>query len=338
MAVNNAWVGQSAEEAIEPGMPILDAHFHIWDKPPQRPEESYLCEDFQADRRLGHNIVGAVYVECNAYYRADGPVPLRPVNETLFINAENERLARAGAAPLCEAIIGHANLSLGRAVGDVLDAHLDASPLRFRGIRHSTVWDELPELRYGFVSIERAQAASAAFRDGAACLAERGLTFDAWVYHPQLHEIRDLARSLPQLAIVVDHLGGPLGVGPYAAAREDSVAAWKRGLAELAACPNVSLKLGGMAMRCMGLGLSSRPGPPSSQEMAALTAPFYHFAIDTFGPDRCMFESNFPVDKEGVAYSALWNSFKLLSKRYTPAERSAMFHGTAARVYSIQGV
>ena len=135
---------------------------------------------------------------------------------------------------------------------------------------------------------------------------------------------------------MLNHLATPLAVGPYAGRTEVIYTDWQRGVAEVAACPNVVMKLGGLMMPWTGFGFELRAKPPTSDELVAAQGRHYHEAIALFGASRCMFESNFPVDKTGVSYDVLWNAFKKIAARYTEAEQDAMFYGTAARVYLVQ--
>lgn len=338
MAVNETWLAQRTEPPLDPDLPIVDAHHHLWDHPPQRPAESYVGENYLQDAGVGHRIIASVYIECNSMYRTDGPVALRPVGETDYINTLADRLGASQPVKLCSAIVSYADLTLGDAVDEVLAAHLAAAPTRFRGIRQTTAWDADPQLHYKHLAIEPRQLLAPGFRRGIARLAARDLSFDVWVFHPQLPEVLDLARAFPDLTIVVDHLGGPLGIGRYADHRAEVLAHWRRDIQALATCANVHMKLGGMAMHCIGLDFKAGPMPPDSDTLTAATQDFYSYAIDCFGPSRCMFESNFPVDKESVPASVVWNSFKKIAARYSAAERRELFAGTAARLYRIEHV
>ncbi len=232
-------------------------------------------------------------------------------------------------------IIGHANLLLGAEVGRVLDAHLAASPERFRGIRHSAAWHPSDRIRKSHADPPAHMLLDPVFRRGFAELAPRNLSFDAWLFHTQLDELTDLARTFPGTSIVLDHVGGPLGIGPYEGRRSEVFDAWAAGIAALAACENVVVKFGGLMMPICGFGWHERPAPPSSDELAATLRPWFLHVLDAFGPARCMFESNFPVDKASCSYSVLWNTFKRLSADLVAEERSALFRETARRVYRL---
>lgn len=270
-------------------------------------------------------------------YRASGPTMLRPVGETEFVNGIAAMSASGGYGEVraCEAIVGLADLTLGAAVGDVLDAHLAASR-RFVGIRHASGWVDDNEIRNSHTNPIQGLLGDAQFRRGFAELQPRGLSFDAWLYHPQIGELTDLAQAFPEQTIVLDHFGGPLGIGAFAGQREAVFAQWKSAIADLAHCPNVVVKLGGLVMPLSGFDFHKAERPPNSEQLAAATQDYYRYAIDQFGPQRAMFESNFPVDKVSCSYAVLWNSFKRISESYSAAEKDALFHDTAARVYRLE--
>jgi L-fuconolactonase len=275
-----------------------------------------------------------VFIEARAMYRADGPEEMRPVGEVEFVQG----LAAASASGLygrgraAAAIIGHANLNLGDGVAPVLDALQAASPNRFRGIRHSVSWDPHPEVDNQGVE---GQLASDQFRAGARVLARLGLCLENTLYFPQLPELAAFAKAIPDLTIISNHIGGLIRVGPYANREQEVQAAWRRGIAAVAECPNVVMKLGGIGMPRTGFDWHTRDKPIGSEELAKAMAPFITYCIEQFGPERCMFESNFPVDKVSYSYNVLYNAFKRVSKPYSATERAAMFHDTAARVYRI---
>jgi predicted TIM-barrel fold metal-dependent hydrolase len=326
------WLAQVTEEILEPGRPICDPHHHLWDYPGRR----YLLDELLADTGSGHHIVATVFVECVSMYRADGPEAMRPVGETEFVNGVAAMSASGGYGPtrVGAGIVAFADLTLGDRVGAVLDAHLEASP-RFRGIRHSTAWDKSDQVRSANTNPPPGLLGDPRFRQGFAELARRGLSFDAWLYHPQIPELTDLASAFPDTAIVLDHFGGPLGVGPYQGRREEIFSYWKGAVRELARCPNVVAKLGGLVMPLNGFGFHRRERPASSHELVRATRDWYLHTIDCFGPDRCMFESNFPVDKASCSYHVLWNSFKRLAADWSETDKALLFHDTATRVYRL---
>jgi len=330
--VRDQWLGLVQEEILEPELAICDPHHHLWDAPGHR----YLLDELLADTRSGHRIVATVFVECMSMYRTDGPVATRPVGETEFVNGIAAMSASGGYGPtrVAAGIVGFADLTLGDRVGEVLDAHLAASP-RFRGVRHAAGWDVSSEVRNSHTNPPPGLLRNEAFRRGFGQLSRRRLTFDAWLYHPQIRELTDLARAFPDTTIVLDHFGGPLGVGPYAGRRAEIFADWKRAIRELAECPNVVAKLGGLVMPVNGFGFHRQPRPPGSTELADATREWYLHAIDCFGVGRCMFESNFPVDRASCSYHVLWNSFKRIAATCSAAEKASLFHDTAARVYRL---
>ncbi len=328
----DGWLAQVQEETLEPDLPICDPHHHLWD----HPESRYLLDELLADTGSGHNVVSTVFMECMAMYRADGPEALRPVGETEFVNGIAAMSASGGYGDgrMCASIVGFVDLTLPEA-GAALDAHMAASP-RFRGIRHASGWDASEEVRNSHTNPPRGLLADAAFRAGFAELGKRGLTFDAWMYHAQIRELTPLAQAFPDQPIVLDHFGGPLGIGPYAGRRQEIFAAWKDDVAELARCPNVVAKLGGLVMPINGFGFHKRETPATSDELVAATRDYYLHMIDCFGPDRCMFESNFPVDKQSCSYQVLYNSFKKIAAGCSDTEKAALFHDTAVRVYRVE--
>ena len=332
----NDWLALTTEATLEPELPICDAHHHFWDFRTDRlPYQRYLLHELAADMSSGHNVTSTVFIEARAMYRAGAPEEMRPVGEVEFVQG----LAAASASGLygpgraASAIVGHANLNLGERVQVVLEALQAASPNRFRGIRHSVTWDPHPEVENTAAHKAAGQLASDQFRAGARVLARMGLSFDVWLFFPQLPELADFARAVPELPIILNHIGGLLRVGPYANRDAEVLATWRRGIAAVAASPNVTCKLGGVGMPRTGFDWHARSKPLGSEELAASMSPLMTYCIEQFGPNRCMFESNFPVDKVSYSYNVLYNAFKRLSKGYSASERAALFHDTAARVY-----
>jgi predicted TIM-barrel fold metal-dependent hydrolase len=270
-------------------------------------------------------------------YRKDGPEEMRPVGEVEFVQGQAAASASGlyGPGRAAAAIIGHANLNLGERVAPVLEALQAASPNRFRGIRHSVTWDPHPEVENSALHKIQGQLASDQFRAGARVLARMGFTLEGWCYHPQLHEMAAFAKAVPELTIVLNHVGGLLREGPYANRNDEIMDTWRKGIATVAACPNVVVKLGGLGMVRCGFDWHTREKPIGSEELAASMAPFLTYCIEKFTPERSMFESNFPVDKVSFSYNVMYNAFKRFSKSYSAAERAAMFHDTAARIYRI---
>jgi predicted TIM-barrel fold metal-dependent hydrolase len=333
-APDETWLARAAPEPIlEPELPIIDTHHHLW----QRPDHRYLLDELLADLGTGHNVVATVFLECHAMYGANGPAEMRPVGETEFVAGVAAMSASGvyGATRVAAGIVGFADLNLGDRVEAVLRAHLRAGGGRFRGVRHSAAWDASPVIGNSAVATGPHDMKRPAFRAGLSRLTALGLSLDAWVFHPQLADAVDLARAFPETSIIVGHVGGPLGYGPYAGKRDEVFAAWKAGITELAPCPNVTMKLGGMMMRLAAFDYGTRPAPPSSEELAALWRPYIETCIERFGPKRCMFESNFPVEKMGIGYAALWNAFKRIAAGASVDEKAALFSGTAQRAYRL---
>ena len=324
-----------AESAIEPELPICDPHHHLWDYPGSR----YLLDELNEDLSGGHNMVSTVFVECNAMYRAAGPAEMRPVGEVEFVQgvAAQSASGNYGRTLVAAGIVGHADLSLGaKTAGEVLEALIAASPNRFRGIRHQSAWDADPNVGAAYGAPQEGRLLKDDFRDGFSRLSKLGLSFDAWLYQPQIGELADLARVFPETTIILNHLGGPLGIGEYGVNSEKTFDDWQAAIADVATCPNVVVKLGGLGMHINGFGWDQREIPIGAEELAEAMAPHYLWCIERFGTDRCMFESNFPVDKVSYSYTTLWNAFKRLSRDFSASERAALFHDTAARVYRIE--
>ena len=334
----NDWLALTSEPTLEPEIPICDPHHHFWDFRIERvPYQRYLLHEFAEDINSGHNIRSTVFIEARAMYRSDGPEEMRSVGEVEFVQglaaASASRLYGTGRA--AAGIVGHADLNLGERVEPVLEALQAASPNRFRGIRHSVTWDRHPEVENTAAHNLEGQLANDRFRSGARVLARMGLSLEAWMYFPQLRELADFAKAVPDLTIVLNHIGGLLRVGPYANWDEEVLAMWRSGIAEVAECPNVNVKLGGIGMPRTGFDWHARNAPIGSEELGESMAPLMKYCIEQFGPERSMFESNFPVDKVSYSYNVMYNAFKRLSKGYSADERAAMFHDTAASVYRI---
>jgi predicted TIM-barrel fold metal-dependent hydrolase len=332
---NAAWRARHREAILDPQQPIVDAHHHLWERGASR----YLLDEYRADAATGHDIRASVFVECGAYYRKGGPELLAPLGEVEFANAIAATAASGscGKTLVAAGIVGTADLTVGAEAARVLDAHMAAAPERFRGIRLIVKWDADPALNNGRYAIPRHLMRDPDFRAGFALLAPRKLSFDAMVYHPQLPELAELARAFPDTTLVLNHVGGPLaGTPAYAGRREEAMAQWRAGIVELARCPNVFVKLGGLGMPYLGFGLDELDAPAPSERLAQAWRPYFEHCIEAFGPNRCMFESNFPPDRASVDFPVLWNAFKRVAARYSEAERRALFHDTAVRAYRLQ--
>ena len=324
------WLALTKEDAIDPELPICDPHHHFWDLPDRR----YLLEEFFHDISGGHNIVKTVFIESesvNKKYAAQG---MQPVEETKFVhNIINQNVGEQyRSIKFAAGIVNFADLTLGSAVKQVIEEHLAASD-RFRGIRHVASWDEHDDII--FCPSPPRLLMNPKFREGLACLKNYDLTFETFLYHPQIMELEDLARTFPDIPIILNHVGGPIRIGPYAEKHEEVFQEWKSAIKALAACPNVFVKLGGLGMPFCGFGWNERPAPPNSIEVAETIAPYYLWCIEQFGVERCMFESNFPIEKVSCSYTVLWNAFKRISKDFSPTERYALFYSTAVNVYRL---
>lgn len=343
---------RQSECILEPELPIIDPHHHLWDWPDAlfagraathgfekvvRSAQRYLLHEFLADLNTGHNMLGTVFVQCTAMYKADAPEAFKPVGETEFVNGVAAMSASGlyGDIRVCAGIVGHADLNLGAAVAEVLAAHVAAGGGRFRGIRHSASYDADPNVLGPLVRVGEGLYATRAFREGFAQLKNFGLSFDSWLLEPQLPELIDLARSFPDTPVILDHVGTPLGLASYQGKREQRFPVWRENIRKLAALPNVSVKLGGLAMPfCNFPSFLQNPAAPSGQ-LAEEWKPYVETCIEVFGTHRCMFESNFPVDLGSCTYPVLWNAFKVLAKNYSAAEKAALFSGNARRIYRL---
>lgn len=333
MASRDDWVNQGVEDALDPALPICDPHHHLWDLPGYR----YLLDEILSDTGSGHNVRSTVFVECASMYRADGPDAMKPVGEVEFVNGIAAQSASGGFGEtrVAAGIVGFADLTLGAAVADVLEAQMRRAPDRYRGIRHSAAFDPSDAIRNGHTKPSPGLLGEPAFREGFARLADFGMSFDAWLFHPQIPDLIALARAFPDTAIVLDHVGGVLGIGPYEGRGDDVFAAWSAAITELASCENVSVKLGGLGMKMVGKAWHKRPKPPTSIELAEAWEPYLTHCIEAFGSSRAMFESNFPVDKASCGYGVLWNAFKRVTADFSADEKAALFHDTATRVYRV---
>jgi L-fuconolactonase len=330
MSERQDWLDLTEEDALDPELPICDPHHHLWVHPTSR----YLVDAFLQDISGGHRIASTVFVECLQFYDENAPLELQPVGETISVDRmANEPHAYEETA-VAAGIVGFADLTLGDDVRPVLESHMKASP-RFRGIRYATAWHADASIRNAHTRPPDKLKSCPTFRKGLQHVADLGLSFDAWLYHPQIPELTDLALAFPGLNIVLNHMAGPLGIGPYAGNREQEFRNWRRDMKTLSQQPNVSVKLGGRAMKMSGFEWHTQSRPPGSKELAAAMAPYFKACIDLFGPGKCMFESNFPVDKASCNYTVLWNAFKRVARAYSQAERHLLFHDTARRVYRL---
>ena len=338
MATNDAWLALTNEPVLEPERPICDPHHHLWDFRKDGVAPRYLLDDFLADVGAGHNITSTVFIECGTMFKAHGPHELKPVGETEFANGIAAMSASGlyGATRIGAGLVCTAYLTLGDAAADVLDAQIAAGGGRVRGVRQAASWHDDPNVPNHRTEPGPGLYANKAFRAGFKHLAPRGLSFEAWCYHTQLAELTELAQAFPDTAIVLDHFGGPIGVGSFAGRADEVFAAWREGIGPLSRCPNVYAKLGGLAMEVNGFGWHEQPKPPDSETLMQATRRYYEHTLELFGPDRCMFESNFPVDKVSCSYNVLWNSFKRFAGGFSESEKASLFHDTATRLYRLE--
>ena len=332
---DNDWLALTQEHTLEPELPICDPHHHFWDLRPQSiPYQRYLLHELNADIYSGHNVRSTAFVEARSMYRSGGPEELRPVGEVEFVQglAAASNSGVYGPSRAAAAIVGHADLKLADKVAPVLDALQAASPNRFKGIRHNVTWNTDP-------SWDNRETegilANSQFREGAKVLADRGLSLDMMQSFPQMPEIADFAKAVPNLTIILNHIGGLSRSGIYNNKDDEVIPVWREGIAAVAACPNVVVKLGGLGMPRIGFGWHAREVPIGSEELAEAMSPWLTYCIEQFGPNRCMFESNFPPDKVSFSYNVMYNAFKIMSGSYSSTERAAMLHDTAVRVYRI---
>ena len=346
------------ETILEPDLPIVDPHHHLWDLRPLLPAfptprhpfleaiagaAYYDFDALRADIGAGspdapsHRVLATVFMECGAYYAADREQAMKPVGEVEYVNG----VAAQGASGLygeyrpCAGIVGHADLTLGDAVTPVVEALIAAGNGRFKGIRHAGAWDADPEVLGPPFHAPEGLYGSDAFRAGFSAFSQFGLTFDAWVLEPQLGDVLALARAFPDQTIVLDHCGTPLGMGKYAGTLPETFERWRASIRAIAECPNVSVKLGGLAMSFCGMPEDGPAKGCGSQELADLWRPYIETCIEAFGTERAMFESNYPVDRWGASYPVLWNAFKRLASGASAQEKRALFCTNAARTYDI---
>ena len=328
------WLAKRKEEILEPGLPIIDPHHHLLERPDQG---TYLLPDLLADLASGHNVVATVYIEWLSMYRETGPAEMRPVGEVEFANGAAAMSASGGYGQgrACAGIVGHADLTLGAGLSKVLEAMIAVAGGRFRGVRFIAASDPDQPVWGGTIVRPQGLLRDKKVREGFAQLARLGLTFDSWVFHPQLSDVVDLARAFQDTQICVDHVGGPIGLGRYQGKRDAVFAEWSLRIRELAACPNVHVKLGGMGMKLFGFDFHEGEIAPDSEQLAAAWRPYVETCIAAFGTKRAMFESNFPVDKVSYGYGVYWNACKRLAKGMSPSEKADLFHDTASRFYRL---
>jgi predicted TIM-barrel fold metal-dependent hydrolase len=331
--VRQDWLDKRHEEIVEPALPIVDPHHHLWDRPNYR----YLFPELLADIGSGHNIRATCYEQAREMYRAEGPEELKSLGETEFVSGVSAMSASGKYRPTrCIAgIIGFIDLQLGSRAKGVIERHIAVSDGRLRGIRNGSTWSDDPTLKIFTAGGPKGLLLDKGFREGFASLAPLGLAFDGWMFQTQLDDLVDLARAFPQTTIVLNHVGGPLAIGPYAGKREEAFTEWRDRIRAVASLPNTYVKLGGLGMKMPGFTFFENDMPPSSQDLATAWRPYIETCIEAFGPQRSMFESNFPVDKGTCSYQVLWNAFKRLAAGYSADEKTALFSGAALKAYRL---
>ena len=331
---NSSWLAQISEEILEPDLPIIDPHHHLWDMKGKR----YLLDDLLSDLNSGHNIVATVFLECASMYRKTGPEHLKPIGEIEFVNgiAAMSASGKYGNTAICAGIVGFADLTMGASVEEVLNLQTLAGGSRFKGIRYGAGYDPSPHINNSHTNPPPGIYNNRNFREGFAKLKQFDLSFEAWLYHPQIDDVISLARDFPAQPIVLNHFGGPIGIGPYRNKRDQIFTEWKQSIQALSKCPNVFAKLGGLGMVLNGYQFETNSTPPSSLELAELWSPYFETTIEAFGTNRCMFESNFPVDKVTSTYAVYWNCFKRIAQNASTGEKQQLFHDTAKRFYRLQ--
>lgn len=341
-----------AEDILDPDLPIIDPHHHLWDRraypAPSQPEhpfltaiaqaQRYLLDELQADLATGHKVIATVFVECRAFYRAAGSEELRSLGETEFVNGVAAMSASGvyGDLRACAGIVGNVDLTLGDDAASVLEAHVQAGGGRFKGVRNAASHDDDPEVLGPLNRAAAGHYLRQDFREGFRRLAPLNLSFDAWLLEPQLPDLIDLARSFPETSIVLDHVGTPLGRGRYAGRLDERFPIWRENIRELSKCPNVAVKLGGLAMAFCNFPSFLAEPRASSSELASEWRPYIETCIEAFGASRCMFESNFPVDMGACDYATLWNAFKRMAAGASEDEKTSLFSGVAKRIYRLE--
>ncbi|MEM5402687.1 amidohydrolase family protein [Paraburkholderia unamae] len=330
LSVRADWLASGTEAALEPDLPIVDAHHHFYD----RPGWTYLLDEYLQDAQAGHNLTASVFMQGLTRYRPSGPEPLRPVGEIEYVAGVTAPLQKS-KPEVAKGMVGYADLRRGAAVRDVLEAELHAGDGRFRGVRHLVTWDADQTLVNPLSAAPRGLLLDSGYRAGVAQLAPLGLSYDAWLFFPQLPELFDLAKAYPDTPFIINHCGGVVRIASYANQRAEVFDAWSRSMRTLAQLPNVYVKVGGLGMRINGFEFEKGERPPSSDDLAKAWKPWMYTCIEAFGAERCMFESNFPVDKGSYPFSNGWNAFKKLTAHASAGEREALFRGTARKVYRL---
>ena len=333
LPVRDDWLARRTEAILEPDLPIVDPHHHLWERPGYR----YLFPELLADIGSGHKIEATLFEQANSMYRASGPEELKSLGETEFVSgvAAMSDSGRYGPTRCVAGIVGYVDLRLGSRAKGLLEKHMAVSDGRLRGVRNGSTWSDDPVLKTFGNAAGPGLYLDKNFREGFAALAALDLAFDAWLFQTQLGDVIDLAAAFPQARIVLNHVGGPVAIGPYAGKREEAFGAWRAQIEKFASYPNTYVKLGGLGMKMIGFDFFDRPEPPSSQDLEKAWRPYIETCIAAFGPQRAMFESNFPVDKGTCSYQVLWNAFKRIAAGHSRDEKLALFGGAARKAYRL---
>ena len=331
----------SFEEILFPALPIIDTQHHLVDRvsdkiAPVLGLRRFLIDDYVDYLGTRHNVVASIAVEGRSMYRTGGPAEMRSVGETEFLNGQ-AAMAASGLYGRClvgAGIIANVDFRLGEKIGALIDAHRAAAPQRLRGFRQSALWDADPSILGDIFDGGEHLYRQDAFVEGFRHFARTDFSFEAFVLAPQLPDVVHLARLFPDTQIILNHSGQPIGVGAHSGRLGEEYPQWRRDMAALAACENVSVKLGGLGSYLMGLDSFRSDPPATSDRMATDWAPYVEVAIELFGARRCMFESNRPTDDTGT-FDSLCNAYKKMTAGCSADERAEIFAGTALRIYRL---
>jgi L-fuconolactonase len=337
LPVRQEWLNQLIEDPILPNIPIIDPHHHLWDVGFGRYYIEELLEDINSS---GHNIVSTVYIMSSSntkIYSKDGLEEFKPLTEIEFATSEGKRadLIPNNRVKVNASIVGSVDLTYGNKLQPVLEKAVNISEGRLKGIRMLLASHTDPRISSGAVKSDLGLMLHPNFIDGAKCVQDANLSLDFWIYHTQLNEMEKIARALPDLTIILNHIGGPIHIGEYEGKQAATHREWRSAMMRLSRIPNINVKLGGLGMAVNGAKFHNSKFPPNSVQLSDIWKPWIYETIDMFGFDRCMFESNFPVDKGSCSYGALWNAFKIIAKDMSDDEINKLFSKNAAKIYKI---
>ena len=335
---NDIWLSKTKEVALEPSLPICDSHHHLWEFKNEFIQPKYLIDDYIADINSGHNIKKTIFIECGSMLRKDGPNHLKYIGETEFANgiAAMSSSGKYGKTRVASGIVSSAPLlENNKKLLEVLNGHIMCAGKRFKGIRYQAAMHKNKLVYNSRVNPPDGIYNCQIFRDNFKELYKLKLSFEAWCYHTQLNDLYDLAKSFPKTIIILNHFGGPIGIGPFKNKNKEVFDDWRISIKKLAQLKNIYIKLGGLAMDINGFEWHKKKNAPSSIEYVKKTYKYYETAIETFGINRCMFESNFPVDKKSISYVNLWNSFKIMTRGYSINEKNKLFYKNACKIYKL---